>query len=320
MKKRLLIAVYIFWVSLLVYIFMRLIHPAAPEPTQAISKLNSFIDTWTEPVTKIRFRQMPKGCFQMGSSLKEDSRGDDEGPLHTVCLEAFWMSENEITVQQFGRFVQETGYQTQAEKEGYSWFYDGEWKKRGGLHWKNPGFVQTDSHPVIHVTYHDALAMAQWLSAMNRRYSLPTESQWEYACRAGTNCSRFFGDNSDDSCQYANVADKAIKQKYTAWTVHSCNDSFQFTAPVGRFSPNQFGLNDILGNVWEWCLNTYVHQAYLHPEKFYAVHNERTPVAIRGGSWYSRPQFIRCANRDYVASSARRSADLGFRLVMYLRH
>jgi formylglycine-generating enzyme required for sulfatase activity len=252
----------------------------------------------------------------MGSPRIEKNRGDDEGPLHRVCLNSFWISENEITVMQFEKFVHQAKYQTQAEKDGFSWTYDGKWKKRGGIHWKNPGFKQTQHHPVIHVTYNDALAMAQWLSSSNKRFSLPTEAQWEYACRAQSNSSRFFGDNIGRTCQYANVADQSIKQKYHAWTVHPCNDTFIYTAPVRTFSPNPFGLYDMLGNVWEWCINAYDHRAYLHPINKYTVHNNQTQVSIRGGSWYTRPQYLRCANRDFVASCTRRSSDLGFRLIM----
>jgi len=316
MKKRFFIAFYIFGLSILIYIFMRLIHPPVPEQPVTESQSKSSLINWIEPKTKIRFLQLQDGCFYMGSPRQEKNRGNDEGPLHHVCLDSFWISENEITVKQFQKFVDQTNYQTQAEKDGFSWAYDGKWKKSGGLHWKNPGFVQTQQHPVIHVTYHDALEMARWLSDSSRRFSLPTEAQWEYACRAGSNSSRFFGEDIAQSCQYANVADRAIKQKYRAWTIHPCNDSFAFTAPVRKFSPNPFGLYDMLGNVWEWCINAYDHRAYLYPKQSYGVYNNQTPVSIRGGSWYTRPQYLRCANRDFVASCMRRSSDLGFRLIM----
>jgi formylglycine-generating enzyme required for sulfatase activity len=316
MKKRLFITFYIFWVSILIYVFLRLIHPSVSEQAESTSKSNNFLKSWVEPKAQIRFIQLPEGCFQMGSPRQEKNRGNDEGPLHRVCLESFWISENEITVMQYQTFVDHTTYQTQAEKDGFSWAYDGEWKKRGGLSWKNPGFLQTHQHPVIHVTYHDALAMAKWLSDTHRRYSLPTEVQWEYACRAQSNSSRFFGEDIAQSCKYANAADSAIKKKYHAWTVHPCNDTFVFTAPVSAFLPNQFGIYDLLGNVWEWCINAYDHRAYLYPNQSYGVFNTQTPVSIRGGSWYTRPQYLRCANRDFVASCKRRSSDLGFRLII----
>jgi formylglycine-generating enzyme required for sulfatase activity len=316
MKKNFFIAFYIFWVSMLIFIFIKLIHPPVPEESVRQSQSNNALRRWVEPKTSIRFIKLPEGCFHMGSSLQEINRGNDEGPLHRVCLESFWISENEITVMQFQEFVTQTDYQTQAEKDGFSWTYDGIWKKRGGLSWKNPGFLQTQEHPVIHVTYDDALKMARWLSDINRHFSLPTETQWEYACRAQSNSSRFFGEDITQCCTYANVADRTIKQKYHAWTVHPCNDSFAFTAPVGMFLPNPFGLHDILGNVWEWCINAYDHDAYRKPKQFLRVHNAQTPVSIRGGSWYTRPQYLRCANRDFAASCQRRSSDLGFRLIM----
>jgi len=317
MKKKFLIACYIFWVSILIYIFIRIIHPPIPNQSEMRTQSTTSLKRWVEPKTQVQFVQIPEGCFYMGSPPQENNRGADEGPLHRVCLKSFWISAHEITVMQFQKFVQETNYQTHAEKEEFSWSYDGEWKKCGGLHWKHVGFLQTQEHPVIHVTYHDALAMAKWLSNSSRRFSLPTEAQWEYACRAQSTSSRFFGDDIARSCQFANAADKTIKKKYRAWTVHPCTDSHAFTGPVKSYSPNQFGLYDMLGNVWEWCFNAYDHHAYLHPEHTYSVQNNQTPVSIRGGSWYTRPQYLRCANRDFVASCMRRSSDLGFRLIMF---
>jgi formylglycine-generating enzyme required for sulfatase activity len=317
MKKKILFACYIVWVSILIYVFMRLIHPPVSEQPMLKSQPHHVLKSWIEPKTRIHFIQLPKNCFYMGSPRHEKNRGEDEGPMHRFCLDSFWISKNEITVLQFQNFINNTRYITQAEKDGFSWAYDGKWKKRGGLYWKNPGFVQTQDHPVTHVTYHDALEMAQWISDRSKRFTLPTEAQWEYACRAQSDRSRFFGDDITKTCKFANVADLTIKQKYHAWTVHPCNDSFLYTAPVSSFSPNSFGLHDMLGNVWEWCINAYDHHAYLHPEKSYGVYSNQTPVSIRGGSWYTRPQYLRCANRDFVATLNRRSSDLGFRLIMW---
>jgi len=322
MKNNFFIAAYLFWFSLLIYVFLRLIYPSAQDKSETyhteISSSQS-LETWIEPNTAIVFVRLPGGCFEMGSFLQEKERGDDEGPVHSVCLDSFWISQTEITILQFQQFIEQTHYQTLAIKEGFSWIYDGKWKKRDGLHWKKPGFAQTKDHPVVHISYPDAMAMARWMSGIRRRFSLPTESQWEYACRATTKQSRFFGDDIQKTCEYANVADQTILQKYKAFTIHSCNDSFLFTAPVKSFKPNAFGLFDTLGNVWEWCLDPYNHQAYLNPKRSMNVTNKRTPVVIRGGSWYSRPKYVRCANRDYVGTIQRRSSDLGFRLIMYLR-
>jgi len=316
MKKKIFIAGYIFWTGILIYVFMKLIYPPGSEQSAILSQSDTALKSFVEPETKIHFIPLPEGCFHMGSPRQEKNRGDDEGPLHHVCVDSFWISENEITVMQFQKFVNQTKYQTQAEKDGFSWAYDGEWKKHGGLNWKNPGFMQTKQHPVIHVTYHDAMAMARWLSDSKFKFSLPTEAQWEYACRAQSNTARFFGEDITQTCKYANVADKSIQQKYHAWTVHPCNDAFTFTSPVNTFLPNKFGLYDMLGNVWEWCVDAYNHDSYLNPKQYSGVYNNQTPVNIRGGSWYTRPQYLRCANRDYVASCLRRSSDLGFRLIM----
>jgi len=318
MKKFFFIGFYIFWLSLFLYIFFRLIHPTNSTDTN-VEKLSNkpSLNSWTEPVTQITFNRLPAGCFDMGSPRHEKNRGDDEGPVKNVCLDAFWISTHEITVNQFQKFVDASGYQTQAETDGFSWTYDGKWKRRNGLSWKNPEFNQTGDHPVIHLTYLDIMAMARWLSNLQYQFTLPTEMQWEYACRGGSSQSRYFGEDIVKTCAYANIADHTIQQKYQAWTVHPCNDSFTFTAPVGSLLPNAFGLYDMLGNVWEWCLDVYHHQTYLNKHAVLRVSSEWKPVVIRGGSWYSRPEFVRCANRDYVASCIRRSSDLGFRLVMH---
>jgi formylglycine-generating enzyme required for sulfatase activity len=322
MKKFFFIGIFLFWFSILIFIFFKLIEP--PVSNYSTNDHSSFIvhqplEKWIDPETKITFIRLPEGCFEMGSFLQEKNRGDDEGPVHKVCMDSFWISKTEITVLQFQRFVEKTRYQTQAEIDSFTWVYDGQWKKRGGFYWRNPGFDQTENHPVVHVTYQDARAMAQWMSGFKRRFLLPTESQWEYACRATSKQARFFGNDIRKTCEYANVADMTIQQKYKAFSVHPCNDSFMFTAPVGSFKPNLFGLFDILGNVWEWCLNEYDHLAYLNSKRYsQAVKNKRMPVSIRGGSWYSRPQFVRCANRDFVGTVQRRSSDLGFRLVMVI--
>lgn len=154
--------------------------------------------------------------------------------------------------------------------------------------WRNPGFKQTDDDPVVNVTWHDAVAMANWLSKKEgKKYRLPTEAEWEYSCRAGTRTRYHSGDHPATLLKVANVFDAASKQNWLQWERYALagNDGFEFTAPVGSFAPNAFGLYDMHGNVWEWC-------ADWHAETYYAespVDDPQGPAAgrarvRRGGS------------------------------------
>ena len=277
------------------------------------------LEIWGEPITGMKFVHLPAGCFVMGSPRDEDGRDSDEGPQHQVCIDDFWIGCFEVTVDQFKNFVSDSGYKTDAEREGYAWIYAGSWQKKKGFNWRNPGFKQEGNHPVVNVSWHDAEEMAKWLSQKaGKKFRLPTEAEWEYACRAGTSTSRFWGDDANKACEYANVADRTAKEKFPAWHIHECNDGFVFTSPVGSFRPNPFGIFDMLGNVWEWCEDTYLVNSY----KKYSGENPLvreggvTDLVIRGGSWYSRPRYVRCASRDHLHDSRRRGNDVGFRLVM----
>jgi len=273
---------------------------------------------WVEPLTGMPFVWVPGGCFPMGSHEGEKGRDRDEGPVHQVCVDGFWMGQREVTRGEFRRFVEATGYVTDGEREGFSWVYTGVWEKRAGYSWRRPGFFQDDTHPVVHVSFNDALAMARWLGKKGGgSFSMPTEAQWEYACRAGRLEARFWGEGPDEACRYANGADLTAAKDFPSWTVHGCSDGFVFTAPGGSFEPNRFRLHDMLGNVWEWCADTYDAQGYRKhgPKNPTIVDPSQTARVIRGGSWYSRPEHLRCAKRDGLSRPDRRSQDLGFRLI-----
>lgn len=272
---------------------------------------------WRDPLTGMEFVWVPGGCFTMGSSLSEQDRDSDEGPVHEVCVDAFWMGKYEVTRGEFQKFVNSDGYKTDAEEEGFSWVYTGRWERRQGYNWHEVGFDQDDRHPVVNVSWKDANAMADWLSRHSRgEFRLPTEAEWEYACRAGTTAVRYWGDNPDEACTYANVADRDTLTEFPAWTVHNCKDGFIYTAPVGTFKPNDFGLYDMLGNVWEWCEDVYNVRAYSEHSNKNPVYKADAPDrVIRGGSWYSRPEVVRCASRDNLHLPTRRGYDVGFRLV-----
>ena len=144
------------------------------------------------------FVDIPGGTFQMGCSPGDGGCQDNERPVHTVSIKPFRMGKYEVTVGQFRQFVDAAGYRTDAERGGNCWTVqaDGQWAEQAGRDWRNPGFPQTDRHPVVCVGWKDAQAYAQWLSRQGGgRYRLPSESEWEYAARAGGRGRYSFGDS-----------------------------------------------------------------------------------------------------------------------------
>ena len=205
---------------------------------------------------------VPAGEFRMGSPSHEAGRADSEGPVHDVTLgEPLAVGVYEVTREEFGHFVKETGRSTAEE----CWTYKGgKWKKRSGQSWKKPGFRQGKREPVVCVNRDDVKAYVGWLSRKTGQgYRLLSESEWEYAARGGTRMSRYWGDGDTGQCRHANGADKALKKRHRGWKwkVASCDDGHAYTAAVGSHLPNGFGLHDMLGNVWEWVEDCW-HTSY----------------------------------------------------------
>ena len=255
----------------------------------------------------------------MGSPWYEMGRDtNDEGPRHEVDItRPFYMGKYEVKIGEFRRFVKETGYKTEAEtKRGAGVLQGIKWVGQAGIYWDNPGFSQTDLHPVTCVSWNDAMKFAGWLSKKTgHKYRLPTEAEWEYACRAGTQTARYWGKGENEACRYANIADRAIKQISPDFKIHECEDGYANTAPVGCFRPNAFGLYDMLGNLWEWCADWY-------DKDYYKKSSTKDPAGpeggsnrvFRGGSWSSPPDFARCAKRIGQPPSGR-STNISLRLV-----
>jgi sulfatase modifying factor 1 len=258
------------------------------------------------------------GRFAMGSPDSEDRRGKDEGPVHSVKITAFAIGKTEITRGQFAEFVKRSGYVT-GDK---CWTLEkGDYEERKGS-WREPGFAQNDSHPVTCVNWNDAQAYANWLSSRTRKkYRLPTEAEWEYAARGDTKTARYWGDNPDDACRYANGADKTAQERIdgaTSWSAHNCTDGFAYTAPAGRFKPNAFGLYDMLGNVWEWTEDNY-HDSYSGaPADGSAWQDGGRKRVLRGGSWNDAPRNLRAATR-YGNKAEIRFSSIGFRVARSLK-
>ena len=263
--------------------------------------------------------RIPGGCFQMGSPASEKGRSEDERQ-HRVCVEAFEIGKHEVTVGEFKRFTSATGYRTDAERNTrekgcYAWSaISGKWGWREGVDWQKPGYEQSDAYPVVCVSWNDAVAYAAWLSKQTgRAYRLPTEAEWEYAARAGTTSARYWGDNPDQACRYANVADRTQGPGGHSWPVrHDCADQYWYSAPVGSFQANVWNLPDLLGNAWEWTCSAYDNK-YGGAEMKCVENNTADPLVVRGGSWFYRPAWARAANRD-TNVPWRRHLDGGFRL------
>ncbi|MEI2806929.1 MAG: SUMF1/EgtB/PvdO family nonheme iron enzyme [Albidovulum sp.] len=266
------------------------------------------------------------GRFPMGSPESETGRKSDETP-HGVTVKDFEMGRHEVTVGEFRRFADASGYRTDAERnaggrEGcYIAYREGsEWKYgyRAGYSWKNPGFKQGDDHPVACVSWNDAMAYIEWLSkATGQRYGLPTEAEWEYAARAGTASARYWGEDPDQACRYANVYDQSSERVNSfGWEAHACDDGWVQTAPVGSFQANAWGLKDMLGNVWEWTCSLY-DKDYGGAEAKCADKGTSAALAVRGGGWSLKPARVRSAYRFWDVP-ATRNFDLGFRLARSL--
>ncbi|MBS3734590.1 MAG: SUMF1/EgtB/PvdO family nonheme iron enzyme, partial [Phycisphaerae bacterium] len=185
--------------------------------------------------------------------------------------------------------------------------------------WRNPSFDQKGDHPVVQMSWNDAKAFCDWLSKKSgKTVVLPTEAQWEYACRAGTKTAYPWGDNPDDGTGWANASDQSLKKKLPnekGWVFFRWDDGFAFSSPVGSFKANAFGLYDMIGNVWEWCedrYGDYEKEAVTDPT---GAATGRLRV-LRGGSWYDgTPGLCRSACRNRLNPEFRIDLN-GFRVAV----
>jgi sulfatase modifying factor 1 len=248
--------------------------------------------------------RVPAGTFTMGSPPGEEGRKDDESAHEVTLTQDFYIGDAPVTRGQFARFVAETGYQTEAEvgtSGGHGW--NGKKLEQSPRYtWKDPGFPQTDDHPVVIVTYEDALAFARWLSARSgREVTLPTEAQWEYAARGGSPTPWFSADSSK----------KALA---LGWFKEQAGNG---THEVRLRPANGFGLYDVAGNVWEWCLDwygPYPSGAATDPMIAAPPAGDTPRRVLRGGSWLGGVDRARSAAR-YRNTPGSRNADNGFRVV-----
>jgi sulfatase modifying factor 1 len=289
--------------------------PGASSPQAAETVLHS---------TGIEFVRVPAGGFVMGD-LRDGVRIKDKVKPHEVQISRpFEMSRYEITVGQFRLLVEATNRITDSEAAAgsvrgfdrkHSSFID-----NGSFNWRSPGYEQSDRHPVVYVSRDDAMEFCKWLTTTDsdgRTYRLPTEAEWEYACRAGTKTRFSCGDDPKGQAGFANVADQALTRVWPESPFElKLHDKHPFTAPVGSFKPNPFGLCDMHGNVWEWCSDKYSRRYYARsPVQDPTGPKVGRTYAARGGSWAS-----------FIADSSFRNswkgnvgrADFGFRVVREL--
>ena len=302
----------------------------------------------------MKFVRVPAGEFLMGSNESPDALAQsypqyerrrfvelfDEAPVHRVRItRPFFLGQHEVTVGQFRKFIEASGYVPESQADGtggygYNPGYDPAKSERGDAFegrdpkysWRNPGFAQGDAHPVLNVTWNDAVAMSQWLSRQEgKRYRLPTEAEWEYACRAGSRSRYYPGKDSANDAgndpqslrQIANTFDADAAKNWPRWQPYALEgpDGYAFTAPVGSFKPNALGLYDMLGNAWEWV-------ADWHDENYYAtspVNDPQGPASgtvrvRRGGSWHTWALYSRCSYRNWNSPQTRYTL-LGIRLL-----
>jgi len=300
--------------------------PQDPEP--------DFSDEPSDPVEPrdpsievMREVEVRGGSFQLGRSRLEGEGLDDEVPAVTVTVSSYYMDETEVTVAQFREFTLDEGFITEAERDLNS------------KNWQDPGFKQGENFAVVWVSWNDAIEFCNWRSVRagldpcysvdvsglvtcdrsQNGYRLPTEAEWEFACRDGGSATRFpWGGQASiaDAVKYANFTQKRSDPF----------DGYLWTAPVKAFPANRLGIHGLAGNAWEWCQDAYSESAYLYIIRAKDVDPcvemsdapDLSRRSMRGGSWKNDVDYLRCASRGngFPASSANRT---GFRCVRNVR-
>ena len=255
---------------------------SAPQPGQKMSvDINGI---------KMAFAWIPPGEFMMGSPATEAGRQDDETQHKVKISKGFWIGVYEVTQEQ--------------------------WE---GVMGKNPSDFVGKNRPVDHVNCEDCREFIVKLNSSSARpkdalFRLPTEAEWEYACRAGTTTRYYYGESEDDLYKYGNYCD--ISSTVTMGqrdTKH--DDGYETTAPVGSYKPNKYGLYDMLGNVWEWCEDWYAPYPagpVTDPVQRDLVDGSRV---FRGGGWSNASWMCRSARRGRINPDMR-APDAGLRLVI----
>ncbi len=240
-------------------------------------------------------------------------------PVHSVQItRPFYFGTYEVTRGEFAKFVAASRFKTKAERAKGGWHLmntesRGKWDPKRKFTWHAPGFPQADDHPVVDICWDDAQAFCQWLSQKeNKTYRLPTEAEWEYACRAGTTEKSYGGNDPEQLTKIGNIADATAKSKFPAWGLVKSSDGWLYTSPVGQFRPNNFGLYDTVGNAMEWCSDWYGSDYYKTSPEIDPPGTTPSQLHVaRGGSF--------CSTGDAVGrwhfKADHHAPEMGFRVV-----
>ncbi|HYQ91114.1 MAG TPA: SUMF1/EgtB/PvdO family nonheme iron enzyme, partial [Candidatus Competibacteraceae bacterium] len=252
------------------------------------------VEIWVEPSIDMPMVRLKRDCFVMGTANDNSTEWYLNETQHRVCIEKnFWISQHEITNAQFRLF------RPQHNSGSYQDIS-----------------LNAEQQPVTEVSWSEANAFARWLSEKTgRRYRLPTEAEWEYAARATSMAARYWGDDPNAACNYANVADRTAQQVWGVGTIHQCDDGYAVTAPVASYRPNAFKLYDMLGNVSEWTCSEFKSNYDKTETRCTDDHHQGGLLTVRGGSWKDYPRLVRAADRNGREPDSRDN-DLGFRLVL----
>lgn len=268
---------------------------------------------------------IPPGSVFIGSHEEEIGRKRAERPRIKATIEQpIAIATKEVTLAQFRTFMKESGYESVIpEREGKPLigcnYYDGKSYGYVAKHnWEYPGYPQREDAPVVCVSWSDAAAYAKWLSEKTgRQYRVPSTVEFEYASRASQASPWYWGTDPRKACEYANIGDRTFANQYPSEPIFPCTDGYVYTASVGKFKPNDFGLYDMVGNAWEWtndCFQMDLTNAPTNGESLISGDEVdctyRTP---KGGSWISGIGWSRAAvrSRDFAHY---KSFMLGFRV------
>jgi formylglycine-generating enzyme required for sulfatase activity len=250
--------------------------PVAFTPKMVVSKDGkTFSDVSKDESLGPKMVWIPKGEFKMGTLQAQSSDYNDQIVQKVVIKQRFAIGVYEVTFAQYDKFAEATGRQKPDDKG---------WGR--------------DNRPVINVSFDDALAYTQWLSEQTgRTYRLPTEAEWEYVARAGTETRYWWGNQIGVNQANCN---------------NDCGDQFDRTSTVGHFAPNPFGLYDVVGNVREWTCSAYID--VYNGEEHVCTTNEKAKRVVRGGAWFLGANNVHIANR-YKEQPDKRHIGVGFRVV-----
>jgi formylglycine-generating enzyme required for sulfatase activity len=279
------------------------VHAAAAVGSVAVLPAGtSFRDCPDCPVMVV----VPAGGFAMGSPENEPERTADEGPQHRVTFtRRFAVAKYPTTRAEFARFASDSGY---LPRPGCLIVSGGNWIDDPKAGWRDPGFAQSDSDPVVCTNWDDARAYAEWLGRRTgHEYRLLTEAQWEYAARGGTRSAYPWGpEASHERANYG--SDQCCAPALGG------RDRWVYTSPAGSFAPNAFGLYDMLGNAWEWTADCWHADYSGAPSDGSAwLAGSCGDRVLRGGSWNCTPATVRAAEREVHDPSGRYSV-VGFRV------